>query len=211
MSDSCSIIPFQFQGLRAQCAWAPEPVFTLEEATRLLGTTKNNILIHVRQRHPEVKLPPKVLANLGKTFGGSLTEYGEVRLILDSPGGPQDSLCFTLYGLFLHALYLRTKEARRFCRVYPIILEAILTGRLRAPVKIACRYQWTLSAPPRQLTGRVAYVAAESGLSRKTIWDHLAKIRRGCVDRNGMPRRTKPGPPPGRQLARRAGLPVGGA
>lgn len=196
MSDPYSIVPFQLPRLETRCAWAPEPVFTVEEAARVLGTTKSNILRHVRHRHPEVKLPAKVFANLANTFGCSLTEYGEVRVSLDTPGGPQDHICLTHYGLFRLAVYIRTDRARRFCLNYPDFLCGITIGRIRPPVKTARQYQWILCAPPRQLTTRVGYVAAESGVSRKTIWGHLVKIRRGCVDRDGMPKRIKPGPPP---------------
>jgi len=197
MSEACSIVPFQFQALRTQCSWAPEPVFTVEEAARILGTTKKNLLRQVRHRHPEVKLDQKVFLNLRNTFGSSLTEYGEVRVVLDSPGGPQEHLCFTLYGLFLHALYIRTEEARRFCRAYPLIVEAIVTRQLRSPSQIASRYRFILSAPPRHQAQRVRYLAAETGRSPNTIYRHINRIACGRVTRDGLPIQTKPGPPKG--------------
>ena len=209
-----ALLPKATLGYGVQCAWAPEPVFTLEESARLLGILPESIrrsrrrypsikgedgssspFWGLRRRFPEVKLAPKVCDGLSHTFGPTLSQFGEVTISLDTAGGPQEHVCLTHYGLFRHAAYIRTPQARRFVLCYPEFLCAITTGRVRPPLKTARQYQWALSAPPRQLTARVSYVAAESGLSRKTIWGHLAKVRSGCVDRNGMPRRIKPGPP----------------
>ena len=191
MSDSCSIVPLQFQGLQTQCAWAPEPVFTVEEAARLLGTTKNNLLRHIRHRYPEVKLPPKVFAKLVNAFGKSLTEYGEVKINLGSPGGPQEHLCFTLYGLFLHGLYIRTEEARRFCRKYPEFLVGLAMGRIKPPVRLAPVYQAILDAPRGARYATTLQVAQTLGMPCSTIYYNLRKLREGCVTADGMPARRK--------------------
>jgi DNA-binding XRE family transcriptional regulator len=156
-----------------------------------LGTTKRNLLRQVRHRHPEVKLPAKVFLNLRNTFGNSLTEYGEVKVKLDSPGGPQEHLCFTLYGLFLHGLYIRTEEARRFCRKYPEFLVGLATGRLKAPVRLAPVYQAILDAPRGMRYATVLQVSQTLGLPRSTIYYNLRKLREGCVTADGMPARRK--------------------
>jgi len=76
-----SLVPKSSLGIEAHCAWAPEPVFDLKESARILGITKRTLVETVRKRFPEVKLESKVLVKLTSTFGPSLTDYGEVRLV----------------------------------------------------------------------------------------------------------------------------------
>jgi len=188
-------------GTQAQCAWAPELVFTLGESARILGV-KRRAIDQVRVRFPEVKIPPKVCDGLSHTFGSTLTPFGEITIALDSPGGPQEHICLTHYSLFRHAVYIRTPEARRIVLHYPEFILAIKSGRFKSPAKVAARYRYIFSAPYRHQSARVRYVAAECGKNRSTIWNHLAKITMGQVDRFGMPVIMKPGPPKGYWLER---------
>ncbi len=144
--------------------------------------------------------PPKGEDGLSSPFGPSLTEFGEVTLTLDTPGGPQDHVCLTHYGLFRHAVYIRTPQARRFVLRYPEFILALATGQFRAPAKIAARYKFVLSAPTRLHPLRnMWYVEAECGIPDRTIRRHLSKIQQGKVDSSGLPIRRKPGPAPKRK------------
>ena len=192
-----SLVPSSFLGLEARCAWAPEPVFDLQESARILGVTKRTLVETVRKRFPEVKLSPKVLVSLTSTFGSSLTDYGEVRLVLDTPDGPQEHACLTHYGLFRHAVYIRTPHARRYVLRYLDFIHALRTGELRPPVKIAVRYRYILDAPHGQRSARVREVCSELNKSKNTIWRHINRIARGHVTRDGLPMMQRPGPPKG--------------
>ena len=141
-----TLVPFHAEGIAAQCAWCPEPVFTLEESARLLGTNKYHLRVNIRKKYLEVRLPKEVL-NLSTPFGPSVTEFGEVTITIDTPDGPREHICLTHYGLFRHAVCIRTHQARRYVLAYPTIVAAILSGAIRAPVKIADRYRYVLDAP----------------------------------------------------------------
>ena len=210
MANSCSIVPFKYENLQAQCAWpAGELVFPAEEAARLLGIRKDNLLRHIRHRHPEVKLPPKVFTKLANTFGSSeifielmntfrsppkvdlpgrttfgssLTEFGEVTLPLDTPGGPQPHLYFTLYGLFRHAVYVRTEEARRFVLAYPSIVAAILAGEIKSVRSVPEIYRNVFAAPWGQRDKAAIAASAQLGISPSSVWRHCKMIAEGKVD-----------------------------
>lgn len=191
-----SLVPKSTLGIEAHCAWAPEPVFTLGESARILGV-KRRAIDQVRVRFLEVKLPPKVCDGLSHTFGPSFTQFGEVTITLETPGGPQDHVCLTHYGLFRHAVYIRTPQARRFVLRYPEFVLALTTGQFRAPAKIAARYKFILSASTRVYRlQNMWYVEAEFGILDRTMRRHLSKIQQGKVDSSGLPIRRKPGPVP---------------
>jgi hypothetical protein len=197
MGESCSIIPFRYENLQAQCAWpGGELVFPLDEVARLLGV-KRRAIDRVRVKFPEIKVPPKVCDGLSHTFGPSLAEFGEVTVILNTPGGPQPHVCLTHDGLFRHAVVIRTWQARRFVLAYPAILAAILSGAIRSPGKIAERYRYILDAPRGQRSGRMREVGAELHRCKNTIYRHLSMIGRGEVTPEGLPIMRRPGPPKG--------------
>ena len=181
-----SLVPFQFEGVQANCAWSPEPVFTLEESARLLGTNKHNLRVNVRRKYPEVRLPKGVF-NLSTPFGPSLTEFGEVTILLATPGGPQEHVCLTHYGLFRHAVYIRTREARRYVLEYPRIVAAIVSRTLRPPSTVSQLYRDLLSAPRGTLERTAKELARQLGKGERTIWNHLRKIRLGQVTPDGLP------------------------
>jgi hypothetical protein len=72
------LIPLRAAGLNTRCAWAPEPVFTLEESARLLGVRRTAIK-QLRRRHPGIAEPAKVGDIPSPPFRN---EFGEVRLTL---------------------------------------------------------------------------------------------------------------------------------
>lgn len=198
-----SLVPIRDMGARAQCAWSPEPVFPLEDAARILGVRKDNLLRHIRHRHPEVKLEEKVFTKLANTFGPSLSEFGEVKIRLRTPGGPQEHVCLTHYGLFRHAIYIRTPQARSYAIRYPEFRDALREGRLRGPRQVAGDYQYILEAPRGQKTPRTNEIALKLGKSPRTVQRHVRMIVEGRVTPDGMPRFRRPGPKKGF----RAGVP----
>jgi DNA-binding transcriptional regulator YiaG len=186
-----SIVPFQTEGLSAQCIWAPEPVFDLQESARILGIAKITLVKTVRRRFPEVKLEPKVVVKLTTTFGPSFSDYGEVRLKLDSTGGPQEHICLTHYGLFRHAVYIRTAQARRYVLAYPQIVAALVAGRLKAPSRIAPMYQAIIDGPRGTRDMMACELARQIGCGVRTIYNRLKKIREGHVTSEGLPVRRR--------------------
>lgn len=190
-----SIVPGSFLGREAQCAWASEPVFTLEESARLLGIKKRTLVETVRKRFPEIKLPPKVLVSLTSTFGPSLTFYGEVYLILDTMGGPQEHICLTHYGLFRHTVYIRTPQARQYVLRYPEFINALASGAFRAPIKIAQVYRSVIeSSPGRDRAAKIREACAELRKSENTIRRHIKRIVCGQATCEGLPVIHRPGP-----------------
>jgi len=185
-----SLVPVSVSRIQAECVWASEPVFTLGESGRLLGVGRRAI-DQIRVRFPEVKLSPKVCDGLSHTFGPTLTEFGEVKLRIDTPGGPQEHVCLTHVGLFRHALYIRKDRARRFCLNYPAFLVALATGRIKPPLRLAPIYQAILDAPRGARYATTLQVAQTLGMPCSTIYYNLRKLREGCVTADGMPARRK--------------------
>ena len=220
-SFSVSLVPLKFEGLQGNCAWAPEPVFPLDESARILGTTKRYLVKHTRNRHPEIRENPnvipirgmagqsevldavaermgwdlsKVVPNLGTPFTDQ-NEWGELRLTLETPGGPQEHVCLTHHGLFRHAIYIRTSEARNYVLQYPRFICALISGRLRGPQKVAAIYHGILLAPVGRKGHMTQELAQQLGKGVRTIYRHMKWIREGKVDSSGLPLMSKPGPP----------------
>jgi DNA-binding XRE family transcriptional regulator len=134
---------------------------------------------------------PKGVSKTDTPFGPALTEFGEVTINLDTPGGPQEHVCLTHYGLLRHAAYIRTDRARRFCLNYPAFLVALATGHIKPPVRLAPVYQAILDAPRGARYATVLQVAQTLGMPCSTIYYNLRKLREGCVTLGGMPARRK--------------------
>jgi len=125
-----SLVPIPVPGGGGKGLWASEPVFPLDEAARLLGTTKD-ALKHLRTRHPNVR---KVVDTVSTT----------------SRGGPQKTACLTHYGLFRHARFIKTPQATAFIFGYPEFVRALGLRKIRTPlgVDVAELYRTAMSLIP---------------------------------------------------------------
>jgi hypothetical protein len=189
-----SIVPFSFESIQAQCVWAPEPVFPIPEVARVLGVRKTSIE-QLRWRRPQVKIEPKVLYQLRSTFGPSLTEFGEVRLNLETPGGPQEQVCLTHYGIFLHALFIRTERARQFAIGYPHFVRALCVGQIRPAHFVQPVWLRAFAAPHGSKNLTVLAIGRELGFCRSTVYKKLHRIRVGQISDDGGPLMKKRGRP----------------
>jgi hypothetical protein len=198
-----SLVPFQFESLQSKCAWAPEPVFPLSEAARILGIKKNAIR-QIRKRHPEVCSPSKVGYSLYPALwpreipefkighGLSVNSFGAVVITLLTPGGPQPHVCLTHYGLFRHAVFVQTVQARRFVLSYPKFIASLGCRTVREPTSIAALYQAILQAPWGSRSKALTLVAAQIHCPIRTMYRRLKRLRMGQVTPEGLPARKKP-------------------
>ncbi len=204
-----SLVPIPIQGIPAWGAWAPEPVFTIEESARILGVSKRAVE-QVRHRHPEAKLEPSEYRNRSYGPGPVPSEYGEVTLPIYVGERSQDHVCLTHRGLFLHALYIRTPQARSFCRAYPELIRRIAVGEVKPLTDLPESYRRILEAPHGQKGTIINELARNLGKSERTLQRHCKWIRDGKVGGNGLPLLRKPGPPKGFIPANRRPKPMPG-
>jgi hypothetical protein len=200
MEGTKQLVPLRAAGLNTRCAWAPEPVFTLEESARLLGISSGHIR-RTRARYPGIKIEPKGDVSQTPPFRN---EFGEVRLTIETPGGPQEAVCLTHYGLFRHAIFIRTKQARTYALNYPAFLEILASGQIKPVARVADVYTAIFNAPHGEKRFAASQAAAQLGKSLRQIWRHCRKIREGKINPDGTPIQRRPGPEKGFRNGRQA-------
>jgi hypothetical protein len=109
-----ALVPIPIPGVHARGAWAPDLVVPFTELSRYFGLSRFSIK-RLRARHPDIRISLMGDDKLSLTFESPTSQYGEVRIVLSTAGGPQEHVCLTHFGVCLHAIHMHSKPAKTYC------------------------------------------------------------------------------------------------